>query len=134
MKTTTKLTATLFTTILSVFIFMGITVFASGTLLTYQGWGIRGKESVQNFTINSDTYVTLTHTNSNFAYNGYGEDVMVITYQKKGFWWSNTEYSVTTRGNGSTTYSTTLPRGTYRLYFNTIYQGATADISGNVIN
>lgn len=134
MKKTKQLRAALFTTMLLAFISMGITVFAGGTLMTYEGWEIRGKASIQNFTINSNTYVTLTHTNSHFAYNGPGEDVMVVKYQKKGLWWDDTEYSYTTRGNGTSTYSVTLPSGTYRLYFSTIYQGAVADIKGNVTN
>lgn len=111
---------------------MGISVFAAGTLMTYEGWGIRGKASIQSFSLSSDRNVTLTHTNSNFSYNAYGEDVMDVTFQSKGLIWSNTGYKVRTRGNGTSTYSTKLPAGTYRLYFNTAYQGAVADISGNV--
>lgn len=114
------------------FLFMGMSVFAAGTLMTYQGWGIRGKASIQSFTLNSDRNVTLSHTNSNFSYNAYGEDVMDVTFQSKGLIWNNTGYKIRTRGNGTTTYSTKLPVGTYRLYFNTAYQGAVADISGDV--
>lgn len=114
---------------------MTTTVFAKSTLMTYQGWGIRGKESIQSFSLNSDTYVTVAHTNSNFSYNAYGEDVMDVTFQSKGLLgvWSSTGYKFRTRGNTTSYYSTTLPGGnTYRLYFNTAYQGAVANISGKV--
>lgn len=118
--------------IYSFFIAMGISVFAAGTLMTYEGWGIRGKASIQSFSIGSDRNITLNHTNKNFSFNRYGEDIMDVTFQSKGLIWSSTGYSFRTKGNGTSTFSTKLPAGTYRLYFSTAYPGAVADISGNV--
>ena len=113
---------------------MTTTVLAKSTLMTYQGWAIRGKASIQNFTISSTTAITLTHTNDSFAYNYPGTDYMKITYQKKNSLgiYSNTSYSTTTHGTGTFTYNCSLSSGTYRLYFNTLDTGTSADISGNV--
>ena len=123
-------------TVLLTIIAMTSTVLAAGTLMTYQGWGIRGKDSVQSFSIGSTTYINLTHTNSNFAYNNPSEAIMDVTFTTKSFWggWVKTPYSLRTQGNGTSYYSTNLPANTYKLYFNTIYSGAVADVSGRVTN
>lgn len=124
----------LISNVLLLFIAMTSSVFARGVLLTYEGWGIRGKASIHNFTLNDSTHVYLNHTNSNFSYNYLGEDVMQITFQKRNGLgvWNNTGFSTLTYGNATSYYDCTLSAGTYRLYFNTVYSGAVADISGNV--
>ena len=115
------------------FLGMTATVLAQSTLMTYSGQNIRGKASIQNFMLSSSNSVTLTHTNSNFAYNVPGTNIMTITYQKKnGLFYTNTGYYVNTQGNGTFYYTCTLAAGTYRLYFNTADTGSCADISGNV--
>lgn len=70
-----RILSALFSSALTGLILMTCTVLARGTLLTYEGWGIRGKYSNGSFTLNSGTFVRLKHTNSHFFYNAR---VMII--------------------------------------------------------
>lgn len=69
---------------------MATTVLASSVLLSYEGWGIRGKASVRSFSLNSNISITINHTNSNFSYNGPDEDIMIVTLQKKNWFGDGT--------------------------------------------
>lgn len=131
-----RILSALFSSALTGLILMTCTVLARGTLLTYEDWGIRGKYSNGSFTLNSGTFVRLKHTNSHFSYNAPGNDYMDVTFHIKGFlgFYRDSGYKLRTKGNGTSYFSSNLPRGTYKLYFNTIRQGAVADIKGVVTN
>ncbi len=118
------------------FFTMTVSVFASSTLLTYSGSGIRGKLSVNSFTLNNKTTVTLKHTNKSWSYVVSDDAIMDVTFYRKGLLghYSATAYKMRTYGTGTTTQTFPLPKDTYKLYFNTIRQGASANISGTVTN
>ena len=114
-----------------------VTYAASTTLMTYNGTGIRDKNSVKTFTLSSTTTITVQHTTTGFEKNLPVTKYVEISLLRKGpFMYNKTGDSFCVYGVDSRSKSWTKDSGTYRLNFRTYgsYQGewAGANIRGSV--
>lgn len=115
-----------------------LTTFASttyATLMSYEGWGIAGKDSVQTFIINDTDTVTINHTTSRWtnASPSVSPTLDVEITKKNAFgYFAGTGKFLSKTGTGSASKSFNLSNGHYRLYFSTSHSTAKADINGNV--
>lgn len=113
-------------------IFCSATVFAT-TFMSYEGWGIYRKDSVQTFSLSRQTVIYIQHTTVNWD-DGVNSNVMTIKVKKKNGlgYYAETGQNFSVRGVRSLTDYWTLEPGTYRLGFQS--DGATAHIKGQVID
>lgn len=99
-------------------------VFAgSTTLLTYEGFGIRSKKSVQNFELTQTTSITVNHNQTvNTAYSPRESSCsMKVSLQRKGVLvYSDTGDEFTLYGSNSTVRTWSKAKGTYGLWFSSI--------------
>lgn len=112
---------------------LGTTTAMAANLMTYEGWGIRGKYSVSSFSNTGTFYVD--HTN--VAWNNVpsaSQKMEVQAHLSTWYGYSN-QQSITTTGTSTTTLTySDLPTGTYKLYFYAPIDPAAADIKGTVRN
>lgn len=103
----------------------------AGTAITYNGSGIRGKKSVQQWTTSSRKRHTVYHNQRpNPGSGGVGFKVSVVSRS----WWAGGEYASSIfYGQTSGSFSVDLNAGTYGLYFGTTSPGS-YDIWGSVEN
>ncbi len=115
-----------------------LTTFASttyATLMSYEGWGIAGKDSVQTFIINDTDTVTINHTTTRWTNaSPSASPTLDVEIRKKNFlgYFAGTGKFLSKSGTGSASKSFSLTDGHYRLYFSTSHSTAKADIKGNV--
>lgn len=102
--------------------------FAGGTILTYKGWGICAKYSVNSGSISQDRTCTVTHTQK----PNYGGDcaMQVDMRRQEGIFWSTKAYRSFSNQVTGQKFSSWIPAGTYKLYFQTVKGGNTFDING----
>lgn len=112
-------------------------VYASSTLMTYKGTGIRDKNSTQSFHLATKTTIVVSHTTDKFekkipAMCG----VKISLLRKNGFSYYRTGDSFSVEGIGSDTHKWKKDAGDYKLHFQTYgaYQGywVAANIHGTV--
>lgn len=117
MKKFIKSFAILFLSIL----FITSTVHAA-TVITYNGQGIRGKQSIQSWTTNTRRKYTVHHNQSpNPGSQNVGFRVAVVTRDWIG---GAAHASSVFYGHNSGSFSVNLNPGTYGLYFNTTSRGS----------
>ena len=114
-----------------------VTYAASTTLMTYNGTGIRDKNSVKTFKLSSTTTITVHHTTTGFEKNlPVTKYVEISLLRKTGFSFYKTGDSFCVYEANSGSKSWRKDSGTYRLNFRTYgsYQGewAGANIRGSV--
>ncbi len=88
--------------------------------MSYEGKGIRAKESVQTFELTKETKITIDHDQTISPSYAPRESVssMTVILQKKGvIFYSDTGDSVKTYSSGGFIRSYTKSSGKYRLYF-----------------
>lgn len=110
---------------------------ASTTLMTYNGTGIRDKNSVSNFTLSSRSSFTVRHRTTSFETSvPVDMSVTISLLRKNGLSYNKTGDSFNVYGASSDSKSWTKDSGTYKLNFHTngAWQGtwAAANISGSV--
>lgn len=111
-----------------------LTVYAKGTLMSWDGSGIHSKESVDNFTVNSKTKIKIS---SNISWNSCYPNVptLYLNLQKKGMITFSTVQTFTHTGLGNEQFTTSIDKGTYRMYFQSAGSPCTIDklnITGSV--
>lgn len=101
----------------------------AATAITYKGFGIRGKQSVQSWSTSSRKRYTVNHNQKpNPGSGSVGFKVSVVNR----VWIGATTYASSTYyGETSGKFSVDLNPGTYGLYFNTTSSGS-YDIWGSV--
>ena len=114
-------------------VFSSIAVFAA-TLMTYNGSGIRGKYSVNNFSVNSTKTIYINHRNNSWNNVAASSKVMEVQVHKRNSigLYNSTGMQFTVSGTSSKTQAYSIGSGTYKLYFHAPYNPAAADISGSV--
>lgn len=109
--------------------FSTITAFAASSF-TYDGYGIRGKRSVGRLT--ASTGISVKHTNSNWNVPNSSSQIMEVWADREVWWGWSTESKYSTSGSGTTYFDfSSLPSGTYSLYFHAPSNPASANINGS---
>lgn len=112
-----------------------ITAFASTTLMTYHGWEIRGKFSVNEFVLKDSDFVVV---HENVKWNNVSsakQEMEVQAFRKAWGGYLKKQATKTTYGVGTTRLKFTgLDKGTYKLYFHAPHSPACAEIKGEVID
>lgn len=113
--------------------FSSMMVFAA-TLMTYNGSGIRGKYSVNNFSVNSTKTIYINHTNSSWNNVASSSKYMEVQVHKRNAigLYSATGMQFNVYGTSSKTQAYSVGSGTYKLYFHAPVNPAAADIYGSV--
>ena len=125
-----------FTTLLLVFMLMP-SVFAGSTLLmSYDGTGIRSKDSVQNFQLTSSTNITLKHKTTAVSDIGIMDPKkceLIISLLKKGtLFYSATGNTLTVYGVSQSSVTWIKGSGKYKLHFETMRLVPDMWPSGNI--
>lgn len=120
--------------IISLCLIMLLTTLAFGatTLMSYNGTGIRDKESAQTFNLSKKSSVTVNHASTAVGVDGFKGTIKLTVYlQKKNsngnFVNTSHNFSLTGSGKKEKKVTWSLEKGTYRLYFK-----STKDMPSNV--
>lgn len=107
----------------AIFFCTSVAFAASTTLMSYNGIGIRDKDSVEKFTLGKSTTIHLEHETTAVEYNGPNEDsaceLKVSLMKKNTLSYTETGDEIKTTGIQSKTATWTKAAGTYRLHFAT---------------
>lgn len=97
--------------------------FAATNLMTYNGRGIRDKDSVETFVLSQSTTITLEHSTTGVTDNGTQPNEkcqLLVSLMKKGtFSYAETGDEIRTTGIESKSATWTKAKGTYKLHFAT---------------
>lgn len=97
------------------------TVFAATTLLSYDGSGIRSKDSVNSFSLSKKTTITVKHTTTDIKSIGSKSpsnySIIVSLKKKNNLFYTLTGDDFTVKGITSKNTTWTKSAGTYKLYF-----------------
>lgn len=104
----------------------------AGTLFTYNGQGICAKYSINEGYVSSGSTCTVTHTQKR-VYGG-SSAMQVDMRRHEGLLWSTKAYRSFYNEVTGQKFSSWVPAGTYKLYFQTISGGNKFDISGSFAN
>lgn len=97
------------------------TVFAATTLLSYDGTGIRGKDSVHSFELSKKSTITVKHTTTDIGSIGgkspSNYSIVVSLLKKNNLFYNSTGDDFTVKGIKSKNATWTKSAGTYKLHF-----------------